>query len=45
MEETVTISKEEYEILKKCSDIDSNLLIQLIKSIKDIKNNNVIRVK
>lgn len=45
MEETITISREEYELLKKNSDIDTDLLIKLIKSLKDIKNNDVIRVK
>ena len=45
MEDTVTISKDEYELLRKCSEIDVDLLVQLIKSFKDIKDNKVIRVK
>jgi hypothetical protein len=45
MEDTITISREEYELLKKFSEIDVNLLMQLIKSFKEIKNNEVIRVK
>lgn len=45
MEDTVTIPREEYELLKKCSDIDADLLMQLIKSFKNIKNNELRRVK
>ena len=43
MEDMITIPREEYEVLKNCSDID--LLMQLIKSFKDIKDNEVRRVK
>lgn len=45
MEDTVTISKEEYEILKRSSSIDSDLLMQLIKSLKDVKCGRIRRVK
>lgn len=43
--ETVTISKEEYKKLKMQANIDVDLLKQLVKSIKDIKEGRVIRVK
>jgi len=45
MENTVTIPIEEYELLKNNSNIDVDLLVQLIKSLKDIKCNNVRRTK
>ena len=35
--ETVTIPKEEYEILKKKADLDDDLLIKLIRGLEDIK--------
>jgi hypothetical protein len=43
--EMVKIPKEEYERLKKQSNIDIELLEQLISSFKDIKEGRVIRVK
>lgn len=45
MEDMITIPKEEYEILKNCSEIDVDLLRQLITSIKNIKNNELRLVK
>lgn len=45
MEEMITIPRKEYELLKNCSNIDSNLLMQLINSFKEIKNKEVRRVK
>ena len=35
--ETVTIPKEEYEILKKKADVDESLLLSLVKGLEDIK--------
>ena len=43
--EMVRIPKEEYEKLKMQSNIDLELLNQLIKSLKDIKQTKVIRTK
>ena len=45
MSETVTISKEEYELLKKQSNIDLDLLKQFVESLKDIKEGRLRRVK
>ena len=45
MQETVTISKEEYELLKKQSKIDLDLLKQFVESFKDIKEGRIRRVK
>ena len=45
MSETVTISKEEYELLKKQSNIDLDLLKQFVESFKDIKEGRLRRVK
>ena len=45
MEDMVSIPREEYEILKNCLDIDADLLKQLIESFKEIKNNEVRRVR
>ena len=44
-QETVTIPKKEYEKLKKQSQIDMDILHQLISSFKDIKEGRVRRVK
>lgn len=41
----ITISKDEYERLKMQANIDLNLLKQLVRSVKDIKEGKVIRVK
>ncbi len=35
--ETVTIPKEEYELLKKKAHVDEDLLISLINGLEDIK--------
>lgn len=35
--ETVTITKEEYKMLKQKAEIDENLLISLVKGLEDIK--------
>jgi len=35
--ETVTISKEEYEMLKHKAEVDEDLLVSLIKGLEDIK--------
>jgi len=35
--ETVTIPKEEYELLKHKAEIDEDLLVSLIKGLEDIK--------
>ena len=43
--ETVTISKEEYELLKKQSQIDLDLLKQLLEGFNDIKEGKIRRVK
>lgn len=45
MEDTVTISKEEYDKLKSQANIDVELLEQLISSFKDIKEGRITRVK
>jgi len=45
MEDMINISKKEYERLKMQSDIDVDLLKQLVRSLKDIKEGRVIRVK
>ena len=45
MQETVTISKEEYELLKKQSKIDLDLLKQFVESFTDIKEGRIRRVK
>ena len=41
----ISIPKDEYEKLKIQANIDVDLLKQLVKSIKDIKEGRVIRVK
>ena len=43
--EMIKISKDEYERLKMQADIDLDLLKQLVRSLKDIKESRVIRVK
>jgi len=45
MQEMVTIQKAEYEILKKQSNIDVELLEQFIASFKDMREGRVIRVR
>ena len=34
---TVTIPKEEYEMLKKKAELDKDLLVSLVKGLEDIK--------
>ena len=43
--EMITVSKDEYEKLKMQANIDLNLLKQLVRSMKDLKEGRVIRVK
>ena len=43
--ETITISKQKYEELKKKADIDEELLKGLIQGLKDIKEGRVKRVR
>ena len=43
--EMINISKDEYERLKMQANIDVDLLKQLVRSVKDIKEGRVIRVK
>ena len=43
--ETITIAKEEYENLKRQSNIDVELLMQFLESFKDIKKKRIRRVK
>jgi len=43
--ENVTIPKAEYERLKMQANIDVDLLKQFVRSLKDIKEGRVIRVK
>jgi hypothetical protein len=43
--EMISIPKDEYERLKIQANIDVDLLKQLVRSVKDIKEGKVIRVK
>lgn len=43
--EMVKIPKDEYEKLKMQANIDMDLLNQLVRSLRDIKEGRVIRVK
>ena len=43
--EMVNIPKDEYERLKMQANIDVDLLKQLVRSIKDIKEGKIIRTK
>ena len=45
MAQTVTISKQEYENLKKQSRIDLDVLKQFMDSLSDIKSGRVRKVK
>jgi len=45
MEETITISRQEYDKLKTQANIDVDLLTQLMESFKDIKKGRVRKVK
>ena len=42
--ETITITKEEYSRLKKCEEIDHDLLQQFVNSIKDIAAGRIKRI-
>ena len=42
--ETVTISKKEYERLKKLDKVDYELIRQLVSSLEDIKAGRIRRV-
>lgn len=42
--ETVTISKKEYESLKRQNQMDTDFLHQMISSLKDIKEGRVRKV-
>lgn len=44
-QETVTLTKQEYELLKKKANLDLGILYQLMGSLKDIKEGSVRRVK
>lgn len=35
--ETITISKEEYDLLKKKAEIDETLLVSLVRGLEDIR--------
>ena len=43
--ESITISRQEYEELKKKADIDGELLKDLIQGLKDIKEGRIKRVR
>ena len=43
--EMISVPKDEYERLKMQANIDVDLLKQLVRSVKDIKEGRVIRVK
>ena len=43
--EMISIPKDEYERLKMQANIDIDLLKQFVKSVRDIKEGRVIRVK
>ncbi len=42
--ETVTISRAEYERLKKLEEVDHNLIEQLVESLEDAKVGRIRRV-
>ena len=42
--ETVTISRDEYEKLKKLEKVDHDLISQLIESLEDAKQGRIRRV-
>ncbi len=43
--ETITITRKEYEELKRKADVDEELLQELVQGIKDVISGNVVRVK
>ena len=44
-QEMIQISRQEYEELKKMTEIDKELLQELVQGLKDIKEGKVIKVK
>ena len=42
--ETITISKKEYQRLKKLEKVDQDLLNQFVRSLEDIKHGRIKRV-
>lgn len=44
MAETVTISRKEYERLKKLEKVDHELISQLVESLEDAKQGRICRV-
>ena len=44
-QEMIQISRQEYEELKKVTEIDEELLQELVQGLKDIKEGKVIKVK
>ncbi len=42
--ETITISREEYEHLKKLEKVDHDLIEQLVESLEDAKQGRIRRV-
>lgn len=43
--ETILISKQEYEELKRKAEIDEELLMDLVQGLKDIKEGRIKRVR
>lgn len=43
-QETITITKEEYERLKKLEKVDHDLISQLVESLEDAKQGRIRRV-
>ena len=41
MEETITISREEYEELIKCKEVDTELIKEIAEGIKDVIQGNI----
>ena len=39
--ETVTISREEYELLKKKAEVDEELLVSLVNGLEDIRSGRI----
>ena len=39
--ETITLPKEEYELLKKKAEVDEELLVSLVKGLEDIKSGRI----
>jgi len=40
-QETITVSKQEYEILKEKAELNEDLLIKLVKGLEDIKHGRI----